>query len=81
MNFQTLIATKASRIVYAARGRPVFDFGARRAHGRDAGILAARASFYRGCKWHVAWCLQGAYSIFRTSARWHINLSLNVQVS
>ena len=48
MNFQTLIATKASRIVEAARGRPVFDFGARRAHGRDAGILAARASFIGG---------------------------------
>ena len=48
MNFQTLIATKASRIVQTARGRPVFDFGARRAHGRDAGILAARASFIGG---------------------------------
>ena len=48
MNFQTLIATKASRIVEAAQGRPVFDFGARRAHGRDAGILAARASFIGG---------------------------------
>lgn len=48
MNFQTLIATKASRIVHAARGRPVFDFGARRAHGRDAGILAARAAFIGG---------------------------------
>ena len=48
MNFQTLIATKAARIVQAARGRPVFDFGARRAHGRDAGILAARAAFIGG---------------------------------
>ena len=48
MNFQTLIATKAARIVRAAKGKPVFDFGARRAHGRDAGILAARASFIGG---------------------------------
>ncbi len=48
MNFQTLIATKASRIARAARGKPVFDFGARRAHGRDAGLLAARASFIGG---------------------------------
>ena len=48
MNFQTLIATKAARIVQSAQGRPVFDFGARRAHGRDAGILAARASFIGG---------------------------------
>ena len=50
MNFQTLIATKSARIVEAARGRPVFDFGARRAHGRDAGILAARASFIGGAR-------------------------------
>ncbi len=50
MNFQTLIATKASRIVQAANGRPVYDFGARRAHGRDAGILAARAAFIGGAE-------------------------------
>ena len=48
MNFQTLIATKTARIVHAARERTCFDFGARRAHGRDAGILAARASFIGG---------------------------------
>lgn len=48
MNFQTLIASKASRIVHASKGKTVFDFGARRAHGRDAGILAARASFIGG---------------------------------
>ncbi len=54
MNFQTLIATKASRIVHAARGKPVYDFGARRAHGRDAGILAARAAFIGGASGHLA---------------------------
>ena len=48
MNFQTLIATKTARIVHAAREQTCFDFGARRAHGRDAGILAARASFIGG---------------------------------
>ena len=48
MNFQTLIATKTARIVHAARERTCFDFGARRAHGRDAGILAARGSFIGG---------------------------------
>ena len=48
MNFQTLIATKASRMIRAARGGVCFDFGARRAHGRDAGVLAARASFIGG---------------------------------
>ena len=50
MNFQTLIATKAARIVDAAQGESVFDFGARRAHGRDAGILAARAAFIGGAQ-------------------------------
>ncbi len=48
MNFQILIATKTSRMIRAARGGVCFDFGARRAHGRDAGILAARASFIGG---------------------------------
>lgn len=48
MNFQTLIATKAARIVRTARGKPVYDFGARRAHGRDAGILAARSAYIGG---------------------------------
>lgn len=50
INFQTLIATKASRVVYAARGRDVIDFGTRRAHGPQAGVLAARSCFIGGCK-------------------------------
>lgn len=49
INFQTLIATKAARVVDAARGRPVVDFGARRAHGPEAGVLAARAGLIGGC--------------------------------
>jgi len=49
VNFQTLIATKASRIVAAAQGRPVVDFGTRRAHGPQAGLLAARAAYIGGC--------------------------------
>lgn len=49
INFQTLIATKASRIVQAARGRSVVEFGLRRAHGPAAGDLAARAAFVGGC--------------------------------
>jgi len=49
VNFQTLVATKASRVVAAARGRAVVDFGARRAHGPQAGLLAARASYIGGC--------------------------------
>ena len=48
VNFQTLIATKATRAVEAAKGRQVVDFGARRAHGPEAGVLAARAAFIGG---------------------------------
>ncbi|MBU6390933.1 MAG: nicotinate phosphoribosyltransferase [Planctomycetes bacterium] len=50
INFQTSIATKASRIVYAAKGHEVIDFGTRRAHGPQAGVIAARASFIGGCR-------------------------------
>jgi nicotinate phosphoribosyltransferase len=50
MNFQTLIATKAARICIAAEGDPVVDFGLRRAHGPDAAIGAARASFIGGTR-------------------------------
>ena len=48
MNFQTLVATKSARIAQAAQGHAFYDFGARRAHGRDAGVLAARAAFIGG---------------------------------
>ena len=50
MNFQTLIASKASRIVESAGGRPVIEYGSRRAHGPNAAILAARASIIGGCQ-------------------------------
>src|SRR5205085_2775155 len=49
VNFQTMIATKAARIVAAAGRRPVIDFGFRRAHGADAGLLAARCAYIGGC--------------------------------
>jgi nicotinate phosphoribosyltransferase len=49
INYQSLIATKASRIVNAASGRPVIEFGSRRAHGPQAGFLASRASYLAGC--------------------------------
>ena len=47
IHLQTLLATKAQRVVEAAKGRPVVDFGARRIHGTDAAIKGARA-FYIG---------------------------------
>jgi nicotinate phosphoribosyltransferase len=49
INFQTLIASKASRIVNAAAGTPVIEFGFRRAHGPLAAFLASRSSFIAGC--------------------------------
>lgn len=50
INFQTMIASRAARIFLAAKGRPVVEFGARRAHGPEAGIFAARASWIAGCE-------------------------------
>ena len=49
INHQSLIATKASRVVYAAKGEPVMEFGLRRAQGPDAGTLGARAAVIGGC--------------------------------
>ena len=49
LTLQTLVASKAARIVSAAQGRPVADFGARRAHGPMAGMLAARGALIGGC--------------------------------
>ena len=49
LNHQCLIATKSNRIVRAAEGRPVAEFGSRRAHGPDGAVLGARASYIAGC--------------------------------
>ena len=49
LNHQSLIATKANRIVRAAEGRPVAEFGSRRAQGADGAILGARAAYIGGC--------------------------------
>lgn len=48
LNFQTMIASKAARSVLVAGGKPLIDFGLRRAHGAEAGLLAARASYMAG---------------------------------
>jgi nicotinate phosphoribosyltransferase len=48
LNFQTLIVSKAARSVLVAGGKPLIDFGLRRAHGAEAGLLAARASYLAG---------------------------------
>lgn len=49
VNHQSLIATKANRIVRAAGGRPVMEFGTRRAHGASAAVYGARAAYIGGC--------------------------------
>jgi nicotinate phosphoribosyltransferase len=49
LTFQTMIASKAARVVAAAQGRGVVEFGTRRAHGPEAGVLAARAAYIGGC--------------------------------
>lgn len=49
LNHQSLIATKANRVVRAADGRPVMEFGSRRAQGADGAVLGARAAYIGGC--------------------------------
>lgn len=49
INHQTLIATKASRMVRAAAGRSISEFGSRRAHGESAAVMGARAAYIGGC--------------------------------
>ena len=49
LNHQSLIATKASRVVYAAKGDGIMEFGLRRAQGPDAGLYGARAAMIGGC--------------------------------
>lgn len=48
-NHQALVATKASRMVRAAKGRPISEFGSRRAHGETSAVLGARAAYIGGC--------------------------------
>lgn len=50
INFQTLVATKAARVVMAAAGDPVIEFGLRRAQGIDGALSAARAAYIGGCE-------------------------------
>lgn len=49
ITFETLIATKAARLVHASQGREVIEFGTRRAHTPEAGVLGARAAYIGGC--------------------------------
>src|ERR1035437_2159271 len=49
IGYETLVATKAARIVHAAQGREIIEFGTRRAHTPEAGVLGARAAYIGGC--------------------------------
>ena len=68
LNFQTMVASKAARSVLAAAGKPLIDFGLRRAHGAEAGLLAARASYLVGFAGTAT--VAGRHS-FRNSPLWH----------
>ena len=72
INHQTLIATKANRIVRAAQGRAVSEFGSRRAHGADAAILGARAAGIGGSQAQPA-LSQTSFSALMQQAQWHIH--------
>ncbi len=63
LNHQSLIATKANRVVRAADGRTVFEFGSRRAQGTDAAIAGARAAYVGGCNGTACALTDMAYGV------------------
>lgn len=63
INHQSLIATKANRIVRAAQGRSVMEFGSRRAQSYDAAIFGARAAFIGGCSSTALTLLERDYNV------------------
>ena len=63
INHQSLIATKANRIVRAAQGRPVSEFGSRRAQGADGAVLGARAAYIAGCAGTACTLTDRAYGV------------------
>ncbi len=63
INHQSLIATKANRIVRAADSRPVMEFGSRRAQGTNAAIMGARAAFLGGCVGTACTCVDRDYKV------------------
>ncbi len=64
INHQSLIATKANRIVRAAQGRAVLEFGSRRAQGADGAILGARAAYIGGCAGTACTIADPLYGVF-----------------
>lgn len=70
-NHQSLIATKANRIVRAAHGRAVLEFGSRRAHGADAAITGARAAYIGGCAGSACTITDEIYGVPATGTMAH----------
>ncbi len=71
INHQSLIATKANRIVRAAQGRPVMEFGSRRAQGYDGAIFGARAAYIGGCVGTACTICERDYGIPATGTMAH----------
>ena len=74
VHYQTLLATKASRVVHAARGRTVVDFGARRTHGMDAADASLESATWPGSPVRAI-CVPESGTAFRCSGRWRTPLS------
>lgn len=71
VNHQSLIATKASRIVRAADGRAVSEFGSRRAHGTSGALLGARAAYIAGCSGSACVLADELYDVPSTGTMAH----------
>ncbi len=71
VNHQSLIATKANRIVRSAKGRPVLEFGTRRAHGNSAAVYGARAAYIGGCSGTACTIAEREYGIPATGTMAH----------
>ncbi|WP_298846657.1 nicotinate phosphoribosyltransferase [Clostridium sp.] len=71
INHQSLIATKANRIVRAAKGRPILELGARRTHGADAAIMGARAAYIGGVSGTATTIAEQMYGVPATGTMAH----------
>ena len=71
INHQSLIATKAARLTRAAKGRPISEFGSRRAQGADAAILGARAAYIGGCSATACTITDEVYGVPATGTMAH----------
>ncbi|MBR4296386.1 MAG: nicotinate phosphoribosyltransferase [Clostridia bacterium] len=71
LNHQSMVATKANRIVRAAEGKMISEFGSRRAHGADAAILGARASYIAGCSGTACTIAEEAFGVPATGTMAH----------